>query len=469
MNVQNRFIWTDGDVVVTPPQETTNLNGTRMMGKFSVRDWQEWDLEHPYIPATHQTVLTLSPAAEHRMEKRDWAQWDAEHPYEPVGKIAKVGSATKFTAGALGIPASKMKGDAFTKAANKAQTDIVNNPQTSEAFLHQTFSTEISAAADAHGKGFTNAVSSHLGIASAAEQALKSQDVDPKFYTQVVKHSAGYQAEFRDWADWDAEHPNGWAEADAARSGRTVTPDVESLKGGTAEAHLTSDGTFTDDRQQLHDSIVGYNVDGHAEQPSDDRHMVIMGGGTAAGKSTMVNSGAVDLPNDPVSVNADDIKEMLPETTAAKAAGDDGWAANAHEESSYLAARTTAAAQAQGQNILLDGTGNSNIDKLVGKIDAAHAAGYKADGVYATVPIETALARSQARGEATGRFVPTTAIKEIYNSVGKVVPSAAEKFDTFKLYDTQTTTPKLIADAHGPGTLQVHDSDRWASFTAGKG
>jgi predicted ABC-type ATPase len=230
-------------------------------------------------------------------------------------------------------------------------------------------------------------------------------------------------------------------------------------------------GAFTSDRASLHNRIIAKVLSGHAPQPSVNRHMVIMGGGTASGKSSLLSSSSVPLPKDPVEINSDEIKTELPEAKAMAAAGDDSWAAFTHEESSYIAKQATAQAQHRGQNIILDGTGDSDYDKLMGKINAAKASGYKTEGIYATVPVSEALHRAEIRGQKTGRYVPEPSIHAIYKSLGSVVPRAAEHFDTFRLYDTryrQNPMP-LIAEADGPGTLKIHDTGRWMSFTAGNG
>ncbi len=50
---QGRFTWLVGDVVVKPPAPKAASRFTwtelKSMGRFDMRDWTQWDLEHPYV------------------------------------------------------------------------------------------------------------------------------------------------------------------------------------------------------------------------------------------------------------------------------------------------------------------------------------------------------------------------------------------------------------------------------------
>lgn len=253
---------------------------------------------------------------------------------------------------------------------------------------------------------------------------------------------------------------------------------VAEMKGGSAEAHLVQnpDGSysFTPERQAMHDEIVSRALAGIPA--SSNPTYYVMGGGPAAGKSTMLKAGSVDVPahgpevaegeRQAVLVNADEVKGEIPEYRDMISGGQAPDAARfAHEESSYVAKRIQTAAFEAGQDVVLDGTGDSSAASIGGKISNARENGYRVVGNYATVPTDVAVERSNARGEKTGRFVPETVVRETHARVSMVFPEVAGQFDEVRLWDTSSGSPSLIASG-GNGGLQIEDEERWAAFTA---
>jgi predicted ABC-type ATPase len=245
--------------------------------------------------------------------------------------------------------------------------------------------------------------------------------------------------------------------------------DYAALAQGSAGAHLVGrrpDGSpvFTPERQALHDKYVSEQLDGIPTSSDPTFHM--LGGGPAAGKSTMLNSGGVDVPGKgkAAQINADDAKEALPEYRAMTAARDPRAAAFAHEESSYLAKRVQAAALERRVDVVLDGTGDSSPESVMGKVGKARGHGYKVNAHYATVPTDMAVERATARGLKTGRVVPETVIRGTHKSVSQVFPQVHHTFDQVNLYDTSSGA-SLIASGAG-GRLTVHDKDAYAAFLA---
>ena len=239
------------------------------------------------------------------------------------------------------------------------------------------------------------------------------------------------------------------------------------LKATSAGKHIIGrnvDGSpvFTPERQALHDRIVLDAVDGVPKSSDPTYHM--LGGGPAAGKTTMEKEVVGDYKGKAVGVNADGVKERLPEYEQMVKAGDAGAAAFTHEESSYVAKRMQKAAFERGQDIVLDGTGDSSAESLQGKIDKARAKGYKVKGYYATVPTAEAVRRAKERGERTGRKVPESVIRNTHKSVSRVFPTAVRGFDEVKLFDTSSGA-RLIAEATG-GRLTVLDRAAYDEFIA---
>ena len=236
------------------------------------------------------------------------------------------------------------------------------------------------------------------------------------------------------------------------------------MQGGSAAPFLVKnengDWEFTPERQALHDRIVKESVDGVPS--SADPTYVVMGGGPAAGKSTILESGQVSLPKNTVEVNADTCKTKLPEWDTAGA----NRASVTHAESSYLAKRTQAAAFERKQNIVLDGTGDTSAASMTGKIDTARAAGYKVEAHYVTLPTDMAVANALARGQKTGRFVPEEVIRTTHAGVSTTFPQVAGKFDSVTLYDTTVFGATKVIATGGKGALDIIDKVAYDAFLA---
>jgi len=252
------------------------------------------------------------------------------------------------------------------------------------------------------------------------------------------------------------------------------TDTVAAMRGGSAEKHLvtSADGTvqFTPERQALHDKIVQDTVDGIPPSANPTFHM--MGGGAASGKSSMVRSGAVDVPGEGAAaqLNVDHTRTKLPEYGQMTAAGDKSASAFTHEEASYVTKRAQQAAFERNLDVVLDGTGDSSEKSLNKKIDTARANGYEVKGYYATVPVATAIKRSDARGSDPtspdfGRFVPHSVIAEQHQAVSRVLPAVAPKFDSVRLFDTSGAQPRLLMQG-GKGSMTIVDQAGFDTFKA---
>jgi predicted ABC-type ATPase len=248
--------------------------------------------------------------------------------------------------------------------------------------------------------------------------------------------------------------------------GDGVKIDRDVLRPGmTANAHLDEHGDWTPERQALHDKIVSDYLDG-LPSPSEPE-LLFMGGGGGAGKSSMIKKGFVKLPKGAVTINADDLKDLLPETLAAKAAGDRGWAAAAHEESSYLAKRLQLGALERGNSIVLDAVG-SNAQRVVDQVARARGYGYKVRAAYVSIPPEEGVARAakraadmDAKGEI-GRHIPAEVVRQAHMGANEAFGTVADSVDEAILVDN-TTTPKVIATFVG-GERTIVDDSLWSEF-----
>jgi hypothetical protein len=242
--------------------------------------------------------------------------------------------------------------------------------------------------------------------------------------------------------------------------------------------HLESDGSggyrITQERAETHRNIVEGATRGVPQ--SDSPTFYMLGGGPAAGKTTAIKAGLAGTPDQSkaVQINADDIKENLPEYDRMRLSNNDSdffnAAAFSHEESSYVAKQIQKAAFANRQDVVLDGTGDSEYPKLEKKVGQARDGGYSVVGVYATIPTQVAVDRSNARAlGASRRFVPESIVRGTHKEVSRVFPEATRRglFDRARLIDTSTRDNPVVIGATDPaGRFQVFDEGRWESFTA---
>lgn len=225
-------------------------------------------------------------------------------------------------------------------------------------------------------------------------------------------------------------------------------------------------GRISEERQRLHDEIVGRFLDGIP--PSDDPTFTLMGGGPAAGKSEILKQGGIDVPaeGDAAFIDSDKIKAMLPESETMDKEGDGRWAMFLHEESSYLAKRVIAAAMERSQDVVYDATGDSHVSSVRDRIQRARDNGYKVNGRYVTVDTNEAVRRAKKRGEETGRVVPEHVVRGTHIGVSKVWPQLEDHFDDVQLWDTSTRTPKMIYHDTNTTDPEIFDQPAYDAFLA---
>jgi len=243
-----------------------------------------------------------------------------------------------------------------------------------------------------------------------------------------------------------------------------IVPPPKRAHVDSMTEHTGPDGKFTPERQALHKQIIDSHFEG--KTPVKAPTAYVLGGGPASGKSSIIKNGQFTPDENTVHVDSDAIKAMLPEYKKMVESKDPAAAAYAHEESSYLAKQIQDRGSKGSYNTLLDGTGNSSLDSLEGKIKKMKAAGQKVVAAYVSVPTEMAIDRNRERAKKTGRLPPESMLRACHKSVSEVLPKAIEKglFDDVQVFDTSSGVKK-IASAKG-GKLEIHDQGLWDTFKA---
>jgi hypothetical protein len=278
--------------------------------------------------------------------------------------------------------------------------------------------------------------------------------------------------------------------------GRVINPDATGgYKAGIPESvnigeheftpedslwhHLVPDGRggyeISGERALLHSQIVTEATANVPESASPT--FTMLGGGPASGKTSAVKAGIVTVPSktEAVHINADDVKALLPENPRMSQSKNDGdffaAAAFAHEESSIIAKQIQSRAISNGQNIVLDGTGDSKIAKLAAKVESAVQKGYKVNGVYVTVPTDIAWGRAVKRALGPEkRYVPESVVRETHRDVSNTFKAAVEGrlFDSVTLIDKSDPNGKAILIGSGTKSsgFTIADQGLYDTFLA---
>ncbi|HWF79107.1 MAG TPA: zeta toxin family protein [Streptosporangiaceae bacterium] len=222
---------------------------------------------------------------------------------------------------------------------------------------------------------------------------------------------------------------------------------------------------WSDDRIARQDEIVRKLYSAAASVPCEGK-AIIAGGLGGSGKTTVLREHAgVDLSKY-FTINPDQCKEelahhgMLPRIAGLSPMETSSLG---HEESSYLARRLALLAYAEGRNVIWDIT-MSRPDSATARIKELRDADYEhIEGIFVDIPIETSVARSEARhrrghdlylaGEGLGgRYVPAELIRSQADAeYGSINRRAFEEvkplLDAWAIYDNSADgRPPVIVD-----------------------
>lgn len=235
----------------------------------------------------------------------------------------------------------------------------------------------------------------------------------------------------------------------------------------TDRTHTNEHGRWNPDRDRLHQEIAD-ELYGRAAHVPNERRAVIAGGLGGAGKTTVLKGHAGINPDDYITLNPDDVKELMagrgliPEVPGHPDLSPMERAALVHEESSRITSLVADMALRDGKNMMWDITMSSggSVEK---RIAALKAAGYREiNGVFVDIPVEVSVSRAMSRyrrgadkylaGKGPGgRFVPPAIIRAQQTSSGETVNRGVfdklkDQFSTWSMYDNSVTgrDPQLI-------------------------
>jgi predicted ABC-type ATPase len=245
--------------------------------------------------------------------------------------------------------------------------------------------------------------------------------------------------------------------------------------GFTDEEHKDAIGNYKPERQALHKKIISSFVDKVRSVPASKKPTaIVMMGGPASGKGTVLKHIMGGKEDELVNVNPDDIKESLPEYQAMTGGlGKDSGSGKkisakdaaflVHKESSDVAGQVLASAVSNRQNLMLDGTGK-DLGKFLPQIQKLKDAGYHVTLVMPHITSQDAQQRALNRAEQEGRYVPPEIIDQAHALIPGNFRKVAARTDEFVLFDNNRPPPRpVLSGAKGKSDV-VHDANYMQQF-----
>lgn len=245
------------------------------------------------------------------------------------------------------------------------------------------------------------------------------------------------------------------------------------IKGvSTDELYMNADGTWKAERvAQMHEPILATILNNPAATPEPGTRpiLVLYAGAGGSGKTTALGQ---YLPGEGdakakagrfITINADDVKDKLPEYTGYNAA-------LVHEESAHIAENLALkAAMRANRNVLFDGTGKTAAKYLDIARDA-RALGYDVHLMYSSVESLTSTQRAVSRflkmverGDPKPRYVdPSYLLRVVDAKPDKTYTTmkASGLIDRAVKVDNNGTAPRLVEDVRLRPTAESSDGPR---------
>lgn len=279
---------------------------------------------------------------------------------------------------------------------------------------------------------------------------------------------------------------------------------------------------LTPERKALHDQILDSEMAGKAPVEGRDPVYTFLGGGGASGKSSILESGQVEVASrvvakdgkavlahrrDAIEINSDEIKNLFPEYRAMTVSGqklpvldpkgrpvlkpdgtprqyDPGRSPNpdaryeaasfVHEESSMLSKALNQRAMKLGIDVVLDGTADGKPGAQAAKIAEIQAAEpvingkptrYQTRLIMVTVPTDVAVERAYARAVESGRHVPEPTLRSAHAGASRAFQETKDLYDIVEGYDT-TTRPATKFIEGTKGKLTITNQAAYDGFIA---
>lgn len=215
-------------------------------------------------------------------------------------------------------------------------------------------------------------------------------------------------------------------------------PDKKAGVNSTADMYKTKDGKYILERKKIHDKIIKDRLDKII--PSSNPIAIFTGGGSGSGKTGVLDQAMKIHGKDLVHIDADNIKNDIPEYKEMIKKGDGKAAAFSHEESADLTMELIHRAIESNKPFVFDSTMKSP-DKFKKIIKKLKDSGFRSHIFFADVPLEVAKERAAKRAEKTARVVPDHIIEDSHKGAIKSLGILAPLVDSTSVYTTEGDPP----------------------------
>ncbi|MDK1002620.1 zeta toxin family protein [Bacillus subtilis] len=214
----------------------------------------------------------------------------------------------------------------------------------------------------------------------------------------------------------------------------------------TKDVHF-SDGSYSDSRKKLHDEIIQMLIrDKGSNEEVGVKEALIIGGGSGSGKSYVVEE--IIGKDGYVIIDADIIKELIPEYRIQKLKNKNTAADIVHPESSDIALSLLDYTISKEESFIYDGT-MKNKQKYFKILKKLQSKGYTTQMVIIDADLEVAIQRTIDRfaDPDDGRFVPREKVIESNRLISNSFIELKGLVDSYSVFDNSINgeEPRIIA------------------------
>jgi predicted kinase len=278
-------------------------------------------------------------------------------------------------------------------------------------------------------------------------------------------------------ADADFEekkHPRGKGGQFTSGAGSSGSAPTKEIPEGASTEEVWRDlktKNWHPDREAWHQSITENALHGKESPQGRAPLALIMGGGTASGKTTVAKKVGAANEN-AVHVDADAIRNLIPEYEKFKAIEKKTASARVHEEASYLAKLTLAKAIAAKKDLIYDATSSGkNAQATAMLVNKLASEGYDVHALFVDVDLAVAQERAESRAnnkksESFGRYVPSDVLEKTHSGAAAnfMLMKESSLLKSAKLYGNNGDHPEPIWSRENKEEPNVHDKEAWKSY-----
>ena len=266
-----------------------------------------------------------------------------------------------------------------------------------------------------------------------------------------------------------------WQNLQAETAAPKVTPlpegaekfDASKIAGNTKDAY--AEGTpQSEERIAYRDKIKKEFLDKATPVPEDETPTaIILGGGTASGKSSLETTLSAENPN-AVVANTDKVKNRLPEYREWKDSDPENASKRVHNEASDVTKDVVTQAADQRKNLIIDSTTAGTDDADL--IRDLKAKGYKVELRFIDIPTDTAIDREELRYHKSmdennrGRKTPLANIEKTHRDAAKNFFDLRDMADEARLYDNSGEQRELVYERIGNNPEKVYNDDKYEQY-----